>query len=1694
MSSSSSPSLSPNSLQSTSLESTSLESISRPSALNLSTSLQSTSLESTSRPSTLNLSTSLESISRPSTSRLFTSLESTSPILSNNSSICGEASSFKEKDAFKEIKELGFLSYYKDFKLLLCSKCFLAINSTIFRSHIIKHIKLYTKEKRDSIVFKALVVFNSLEVSSLKESLKLINLFSKSFKLQAFKELKILDLFSCNLSSNCSLVLSSEYSIKRHIRENHSSSNSSPNPSPYRVIKGQALEINKFFFEIKSSNSPSLGNSSRASSRSRSNSPRIDNIERAKEAFIASYSQKEERYLEELSSFKLDPKEKLSPFQIKTRYIEYINKYNIQDLVALGAPLSKEEVVLEVLVLNLKEMLYLSLEKSIFLNKVDLNILNSFEDNKIRNKPFKPLLTSNTRVKYFDFFSRFLVDFFRALSKDLKKEVSYFKVDKSIVTLYTTLINLVDQKIREEEDYLKLSINSLKKNKRLINTKFTKYTLNNLLNQESLDEEETSSTNSLDSSLDSSSSSNSMSSGSSSNSTSSSSSSNSTSSSSSSSSIELSNSNKEILKKIKEINQSKESLSIEIKSTLLDLLIRLLKQRTNLYIFDSCFNSFFATISIKAKDYSFEDSLYLSQSYSKFIYCIQLLVIEYSFRVILDDNSLELTTILRDFRDKYLNNSSNSALSEVLHNRAYCLKVNKERSTLNFISISPTKKETLSYMKITLSVDDLRVLFKELINSTYSLLVEKLLLDIPKSRYKEITLEEYAKVEDRSLTTPFKCFRDLSPNLEVNTNFLKSTILRDSSLFNRFFILKGLDLELNQGQVTKYLKDLLEFKKLCLLLVYLTTGLPLRGTELITLRYLNSYKDKREIFLDISSSLFIVNISYYKGQGLSERQASNIRYLPYSVSRIFLLYIVLVDPFINFLNISLLNTKKLAKTKSLVPYFFFVNSRLLESRDLSLKLNSFSRLILGIKLGIQVYRQIIIAIIKEFMLEELNTETFLLQEEENSLTKLVASQSNHSTRVEDLNYARSSFSFSNIRSNLQYKYLQFCLRYFAYFKLDLIDAQVESYKNQLRIKNSQQREENLNTANSLAIRFSKTIPIEVLDSSSSNIGRKHRRQASSIASTSLRVPKKIKTLDLINLSSLSSTSSILSSLLQEFLQNSSASFRSLEQELLVKSILLKVPYILGVLPTSIGKSLAYLLTSSLSISKVTIVILPLVGVKLNILERASEFNIPCSIFEEALEFKNLTLISIETIVSPTFRGLVQGLISSNSLDRIIIDECHLIISSASYRNIMYRFKELLELPTQFVFLTGTLPYSFEQELISSLYLDELSIIRASCCRPNISYRASIYKSTKGVDQIREIQEYISSFRAKEFLTSEDKVLVFCPSKASIELIAKTLNCSRYHTSLSIEEKASTLRSFTSSKEEYYTILATSSSLQEGFDYSSIRLVVYIDLAYSFLGFLQGSSRGGRDLRPSTSMFFYSSNSSLFTSSTSNSSSTLLEHDKYLVKSYLLETICRRRQISLYLDNQVVEQCSSLDNPCDLCLKRSSTTNRQISRILDSTKLSEEERSKVQEQLISLSSSCIFCNLLLGIVEVDEIRHSSSSCLRFSNLKDIAIKIKELISLKEVILQANSCCFRCLFPTIICSHLSESSQCYNPLLIYQVLALFYTYSKDLELDNDLNLRPRISLKEFLKVLLSKVFIKELNTEAILGFRFLIYDLF
>jgi hypothetical protein len=187
---------------------------------------------------------------------------------------------------------------------------------------------------------------------------------------------------------------------------------------------------------------------------------------------------------------------------------------------------------------------------------------------------------------------------------------------------------------------------------------------------------------------------------------------------------------------------------------------------------------------------------------------------------------------------------------------------------------------------------------------------------------KDFTLESFSPFKDLLDNMPYKCFKDYYLNIELYNKFLINKVLFVLALKKRFFTLKRGRLTLNRRQVKLYLRDSKEFLRHCLMLVYFTSGLPLRGIELSTFKFLNSFKDKRECVLDRASALFIINISA-RNKGVKDLvQGSNIHYLSKSVSMIFLKYIALVVPFLEFL---LISSPSMPFKVSLSPYFFIIN-------------------------------------------------------------------------------------------------------------------------------------------------------------------------------------------------------------------------------------------------------------------------------------------------------------------------------------------------------------------------------------------------------------------------------------------------------------------------------------------------------------------------------------------------------------------------------------------------------------------------------------------------------------------------------------------------------------------------------------------------------------------------------------------------
>ena len=163
--------------------------------------------------------------------------------------------------------------------------------------------------------------------------------------------------------------------------------------------------------------------------------------------------------------------------------------------------------------------------------------------------------------------------------------------------------------------------------------------------------------------------------------------------------------------------------------------------------------------------------------------------------------------------------------------------------------------------------------------------------------------------------------------------------------------------------------------------------------------------------------------------------------------------------------------------------------------------------------------------------------------------------------------------------------------------------------------------------------------------------------------------------------------------LKQFLNTDNAKFTCSEQREAVELILKKTNCLTMILDTDQNKSLLYLFTASFSNSECTVVIVSLTALKLNLLHRCQQFSVSASIYEDSKKADSLIFVSVETAVTADFQFFLKNLQSQQKLDRIIFDECHLIVTAASYRYYMHSLKQLRLINTQFIFLSATLSIS-----------------------------------------------------------------------------------------------------------------------------------------------------------------------------------------------------------------------------------------------------------------------------------------------------------------------------------------------------------------------------------------------------------------
>ncbi|RPA71385.1 P-loop containing nucleoside triphosphate hydrolase protein, partial [Ascobolus immersus RN42] len=307
---------------------------------------------------------------------------------------------------------------------------------------------------------------------------------------------------------------------------------------------------------------------------------------------------------------------------------------------------------------------------------------------------------------------------------------------------------------------------------------------------------------------------------------------------------------------------------------------------------------------------------------------------------------------------------------------------------------------------------------------------------------------------------------------------------------------------------------------------------------------------------------------------------------------------------------------------------------------------------------------------------------------------------------------------------------------------------------------------------------------------------------------------------------------------------SSFQYKSETQKEALIQILNGVPQLIVSLPTGGGKSLLFIVPAKLKGSGTTVVIVPLLALKNDLLERLKKFEITARGFDsERTDHAQILIATPEQARTKAFLEHLTKLSSNNELDRIVIDECHAVVQEASFRPSFTKLYELRRLKCQFICLSATLPEDVLLPVMNDLLLENSMVIVNTSIPINVFYnveysspKLGIYEALMGANRRVILKGNLQKLKVK--------TLIFVNSVADGNYLAQILESPFIHSNSSNEEKNSSLNHFGDTNSEW---LITTSFLEMGVDFSDIACVFHYDMPKTFSSWIQQMGRGGRNV-------------------------------------------------------------------------------------------------------------------------------------------------------------------------------------------------------------------------------------------------------
>lgn len=735
--------------------------------------------------------------------------------------------------------------------------------------------------------------------------------------------------------------------------------------------------------------------------------------------------------------------------------------------------------------------------------------------------------------------------------------------------------------------------------------------------------------------------------------------------------------------------------------------------------------------------------------------------------------------------DGFMVRGSRSPMQWMLDLRTYGLKVHYNTTSRGHVEWMG--KDELLYKNVHFTMAQFRGMVHGVQAEAKRLLVEELLF-CGKQTAGQVPKIPWEQLRDNPTDERpgWNFLHDQRTRMPVDgEKWLFERVGQDASVRERF-IKPGTRSGIDRKEVERYMDRVIAFREKMAVLVHIAQGQPARWLELASVRHSNTVKGgHRNMFID--DGMVAIATRYHKGYHLSGDVKIIHRYLPREVGELVVYYMWLVLPFQQQLEAMV--WEKEVMSSHMWPTD--PNGQKWTSDRFREVLKRESRIGLGQELTIAAYREVAIAISRRFLraASAFNAEEGEDNEawaEDNALAITQDEQAGHTAHVAGMVYARGIMELAGATADRRQLFRTSSTDWHRF--LGFQSAVEAALDNKKRTK----------------------APFE----SEADEARMERLERLGKMDTVAQLRR---------------------------IKGNKAAFRGSQKQAIEAIVAGKSP-VVAVMPTGAGKSMLFMLPAWAEQGGTTVVVVPLISLRGHMIQRCQELGISCAEWNSRCppDAAAIVFVTPESAVKEAFGTFLNRLRSTRQLDRIVIDECHIVLNRRyTFRKEMQQLGRLAAAETQMVLLTATLPPSEQDELFRRMHFERAEVFRDPTTRTNIAYHT--IKFGKFVKKKEAESMIVQLVQRKQDKYRAGRIIVYTNSKPKADALAKQLGCHAYHADA--VGKDSMLADFTSGRKR---VVVATSALGMGVDIPDVRCVVHVDWPFSMLDYAQESGRAGRD--------------------------------------------------------------------------------------------------------------------------------------------------------------------------------------------------------------------------------------------------------